>query len=71
MCVNSSLSLCISSVTDWQSAQGVPCLSPCDVWDRFQPFHCPGIRMDGWMTNKVVKVYGIKHCFKCTVVHLP
>jgi len=32
----SRFSLC-GPVMDWRPVQGVPCLSPTDSWDRFQP----------------------------------
>lgn len=35
--VDVGVSVCVSSVIDWQPVKGVPHLSPYDSWDRLQP----------------------------------
>lgn len=47
------VSLCVSSVLCWRPAQGVPCFSTNDRWDRFQ-FSSPEVIMDAkmWISLK-------------------
>lgn len=45
------LCLCASPATGCRSVQGVPCLEPCDSWDRLQPPSTLKLDKQKWMNG--------------------